>query len=246
VGEGGRKAEILGVQIDVMTVAESLAFICNAVQSGRRIRVVTANPELLLRVQRDGYMRRIIDQADLVVPDGAGVVWAGRYLGSMMKERVTGIDLSVRLLAEAQKQGWRVFFLGGKPGVAEKAAQRQRRTYPGLLLATHHGYFALEEEEAVIERIRRFKPHLLLVGFGVPYQEYWLARFPDLAAVSMGVGGTFDVLSGDLRRAPKWIQNICLEWLYRLVQEPKRLHRQKHLPRYIVEVFKQKQQQQQK
>lgn len=233
--------DILGVTINSVTMQESVETIRTALRQEHPLRVVTANPEMLVRSEKDAELREILNQADLVVPDGEGVVWAARYLGASMLERVTGIDLTLLLLEQAETNGWRVFFLGGKPGVADEAAAKVRQDFPKLSIQAHHGFFAVgQEEEKVLTFVRGFSPHILLAGMGQPRQEYWLSRYPDLAGVSMGVGGTFDVLSGHSKRAPRWIRRIRLEWLYRLVQEPKRLKRQLTLPLYMLKVGRQR------
>ncbi|MCL1789774.1 MAG: WecB/TagA/CpsF family glycosyltransferase [Peptococcaceae bacterium] len=239
---GQPQVKVLGVGIDGVTMEESVRFIRGALEEGRRLRVVTANPEMILRAESDEGLREILSQADFVVPDGEGVVWAARVLGSRLPERVTGIDLARRLLEEGATYGWRVFFVGGKPGVADEAAVRVRREFPGLMVGTHHGYFAADEEDEadVLALIREFRPDILLAGMGVPFQEVWLSKYPDLAGVRVGVGGTFDVFAGRAKRAPGWVQRLRLEWLFRLLREPKRFRRQLVLPRYMWRVIRQR------
>jgi N-acetylglucosaminyldiphosphoundecaprenol N-acetyl-beta-D-mannosaminyltransferase len=233
------RVNILGVSVDAVTMEDSVGVVREALGQGDRLRVVTANPEMILRAERDEALREIMARADLVVPDGEGVVWAARVLGAWLPERVTGIDLARRLLAEAHTYGWRVFFLGGQPGVADEAAAMMGRDFPGLEVGAHHGYFTVgQEEEGVLALIRDFHPEILLAGMGAPFQEFWLSRYPDLAGVSVGVGGTFDVFAGRVKRAPRWLRRLRLEWLYRLLREPKRLRRQLDLPRYMWRVLR--------
>ncbi|MDD4400470.1 MAG: WecB/TagA/CpsF family glycosyltransferase, partial [Desulfitobacteriaceae bacterium] len=216
---------------------ETVAYIRQAIREQRYIRVVTANPEMIYAAQHDQGLAELINSAEIVTADGIGVVWAVRKLGSSIKERVTGIDLVQALLPIAHSDKWRVFFLGGKPGVAESAAQKVSKDYPGLIWQAYHGYFQPPEEEQLLRRIKDFRPDLLLVGMGIPKQEYWIYTHQGLAAVSIGVGGSFDVLAGLVLRAPNWIRNWHLEWLYRIWREPWRWRRQLVLPRFVWQVF---------
>lgn len=231
------KVDVLGIFIDTLTMTETVAHIRQAIREQRYIRVVTANPEMIYAAQQNQELVELINSADLVTADGIGVVWAVRKLGSSIRERVTGIDLVQALLPIAHSDKWRVFFLGGKPGVAEAAAKKVSKVYPGLIWQAYHGYFQPSEEEKLLCRIKDFRPDLLLVGMGVPLQEYWIFAHQGLAAVSIGVGGSFDVLAGLVIRAPNWIQRWHLEWLYRIWREPWRWRRQLVLPRFVWQVF---------
>ncbi len=204
-------------------------------------QVVTLNAEMLYRAQHDASFRDLVNQADLVVPDGHGVIWAGRRLGCPFPERVTGIDLIHALAAHAAREKWRVFLLGAAPGVAEAAALNLRRQYPGLRVAgTEHGYFPEAETLAVIRKIRAARPDLLLVALGSPKQEFfiWVHRQELGALVAIGVGGSFDVLAGRLRRAPPFFRRLRLEWFYRILQEPARWRRALVLPRFVWMVLR--------
>lgn len=265
-----RRVNILGVEVDCLTMPEVLeqiaAFIEAGVLAGEEAfrgkdfpagsdaavprHVVTLNAEMAYRAYQDAKLREVLRSADLVTPDGAGVVWAGRVLGGAVSERVTGIDLVHFLMPLAAAQGWRVFLLGGAPGVAEEAAQRLAERFPGLcIVGTHHGYFARgsAEEEGVLEMIERADPHLLLVGMGSPRQEFWIREQIDAGRlkvpVSIGVGGSLDVIAGRLRRAPAWMQKRRLEWLWRLLQQPSRWRRMLALPAFTVSVWRQGQRQ---
>lgn len=231
---------ILGTYINPVNLKESIQIIKKAVMDGNTIRIVTANPEIIYQSTEDITLQTIINTADLVVPDGIGVVWAARQLGIDIKERVTGIDLTEKILEEGNKNGWRVFLLGSRPGIAEIAISKLYKKYPGITFSCYHGYFSKEDEPEVIRRIRAFAPKILLVGLGAPLQEYWNMENKELAIVSMGVGGTIDVLAGKISRAPRWVRAIGMEWLYRLVREPYRISRQKKIPYFIKEVFNQK------
>ncbi|NLI91050.1 MAG: WecB/TagA/CpsF family glycosyltransferase [Peptococcaceae bacterium] len=231
---------ILGTRIDNVGLDDCLIFIFEALAKGHEIRIVTANPELIYRAQKDNELLEILDSADMVLPDGIGVVWAARQLGGVLKERVTGIDLTYEILKEGDRCRWRIFMLGAKPGIAEKAAIEQSQKYPGIIFDSHHGYFTQEEEPFVLEKIRRFNPDILLTGLGAPRQEVWNYRNKGIAKVRIGVGGTIDVLSGQVRRAPRFFQENNLEWFYRLLKEPSRISRQSILPLYVLKVLQTK------
>lgn len=233
------KVDILGITVDTYSMQETVEQIRQAVEGQISMRVVTANPEMIYASERNVRLKKLINSADIVTADGIGVVWAARRLGTPVVERVTGIDLVHGLFPIAQVGKWRIFFLGGKPGVAEQAANQVVLKHPGITWEAMHGYFSTEEEPAVLEKIRRFQPDVLLVGLGAPRQEYWIAEHPRLATVSIGVGGSFDALAGIVVRAPKRIQDLHVEWLYRLWKEPWRWKRQAVLPRFVIEVLKQ-------
>lgn len=202
--------------------------------------MVTLNVEILYRAWHDHALRDVLNQADLVVPDGHGVVWAGRRLGKFLPERVTGIDLIQALADRAAREGWRLYLLGAAPGVAGEAAARLVAGHPGLIVAgTGHGYFSEQEAWSVVERIRSARADLLLVALGSPKQELFIEKYRrELGpGVAIGVGGSFDVLSGRLRRAPLVFQRLKLEWLYRLLQEPSRWRRVLVLPRFVLAVW---------
>jgi N-acetylglucosaminyldiphosphoundecaprenol N-acetyl-beta-D-mannosaminyltransferase len=202
--------------------------------------VATCNAEMVMIAGRDAELARILANASLVVPDGAGVVWAARHLGHPVPERVAGFDLAQALLSRAAEKGWRVFFFGGMPGIAARAGEVAVKRWPGLKVAgVRDGYFAPAESAGIAAAIRDSKPHILLAALGVPKQEKWLAEHAaELAVpVAMGVGGTFDVMAGAARRAPLWMQRAGLEWLYRLGCEPRRIGRMMALPRFVLRVM---------
>jgi N-acetylglucosaminyldiphosphoundecaprenol N-acetyl-beta-D-mannosaminyltransferase len=231
------RIDILGITVDTYSMQETVERIRQAVDNQVQLRVVTANPEMIYASVRDHRLKNLINSADVVTADGIGVVWAARRLGTPVQERVTGIDLIQALFPVANAGKWRLFFLGGKPGVAEQAANQVVQKYPGIAWDAQHGYFSEEEESCVLEKIRIFKPDVLLVGLGAPRQEYWIVEHPGLAEVSVGVGGSFDALAGIVIRAPKRIQELQLEWLYRLWKEPWRWKRQAVLPCFAWKVF---------
>lgn len=241
-----REIDMLGVRVDALPFRGALARVQGWLgEDGKGVcrHVVTANPEIVMIAQEVVGLAQALDHADLVVADGMGLVWASRILGTPLPHRIAGIDLTTALLAAIAKTGERVFLLGAKPGVAQKAADRLATRFPGLqIVGTHHGYFHSDEEAAVIERIESTRPHLCLVALGVPRQELWIAqmrrRLP--VRVMIGVGGALDVFAGEANRAPVWMQEIGLEWLYRLLQEPWRIRRMQVLPRFAIRVLQER------
>lgn len=235
------KVNLLGAGIDALTMEEAVERVAGFVRSGRPHRIITLNPEFLYRAQFECRLLDLVNRADLVTPDGVGIVWACRVAGSPVPERVTGIDLMLRLAERAAAEGWRIFLLGAAPGVAEEAAERLRRAHPGLLVAgTHHGYFKEDEGAAVAGLVREARAGLLFVALGAPKQEFWIDRYLEEtgAAAAVGVGGSFDVIAGRVRRAPLWVRKLHLEWLSRLLREPARWRRQLVLPLFAWLVLK--------
>lgn len=231
--------EVLDVEIAAVTMEEAVALCASMAESGRPHFIATANAEMLMMAKRDAGLKRILRECDLVLPDGAGILWAGEQLGTPFPERVTGADLSDRLLCLAREKEWPVYFLGGAPGVAREAADRYMEKHGKFLLAgVHDGYFDEEEEKKIIREIRDNGTRLLLVGMGVPKQENWLCRHRDELGpvLGMGIGGVFDIMAGRLTRAPLWMQRHRLEWAYRLFLQPSRIGRMTALPKYMLAV----------
>ncbi len=229
------KTEILGVRFDDLTQQE-------AAQQGRQLLeedkfhyVVTPNPEFLLAAEKDPEFRRVLNAADLVLPDGIGVVYSAKILGTPLKERVPGIEFAEAMLSALNDMGGRLYLLGAKPGVAEEAGRRICARYPALVLCgTHDGYF--KDEQAILPEIAAAKPDLLFVCLGAPKQEKWMARWGQHtgAKLAIGLGGCLDVFAGNVQRAPERWQKMGLEWAYRLKKEPKRIGRMAKLPLVLV------------
>lgn len=235
------RVNLLGAGIDALGMEESVEQVAGFVRNGQPRRIMTLNPEFLYRAQFERELLDLVKRADLVTPDGVGIVWACRIAGSPVPERVTGIDLMLRLVEKAAAEGWRVYLLGGAPGVADEAAEKLRMVYPNLRVAgSHHGYFQENEGIKVAGEINKTKPDLLFVALGAPKQEKWIDRYLEKtgAAVAVGVGGSLDVLAGRVRRAPRWVRRLRLEWLYRLFREPSRWRRQLVLPLFAWMVIK--------
>jgi len=219
---------LLGVPIHAVTMAETLTWIEAAVNARAPRQICTANPEFLVTAQHDSEFHTVLNHADLVLPDGIGLLFAARWRGEHLPERVAGSDLIYRLAELAVRQHWRLYLLGAAEGVAERTAQVLQQRYPGLTIAgTYAGSPRVADEEAIIARICASPPDVLLVAYGAPAQDKWIARNVERlnVPVSMGVGGSFDFVAGVVRRAPLWAQRLNLEWLYRLWQQPWRVRR---------------------
>jgi len=232
--ESKETVEFLDLPVAALDMEEALAKIDAYVRARTPHMVVTSDSSAIVRAHRDEELAAIMRAADLVTPDGAGVVWMAKVLGLPIEHRVSGIDLIEKICARAAERGWSLYLLGGEPGVANEGAKRLNLRYPGLqIVGCMHGYFSPEEEPEVVADIAQRQPDLLFVGLGIPRQEKWIARhLRELGVpVSIGVGGAFDVLSGRLKRAPKWVQSAGLEWLYRTLRQPQRLPRLLALPR---------------
>jgi N-acetylglucosaminyldiphosphoundecaprenol N-acetyl-beta-D-mannosaminyltransferase len=234
------RATVLGVGIDKLTMDEAVARVREFIDKGSPRLVATANAEMVMLAQSDAKLAAILASADLVVPDGAGVVWAARYHGQAVAERVAGFDLTQRLLALAAQSGYRVYFFGGAPGVAEAAAVIAQQRYPGVrIVGIRNGFFQDSDQAAIINEIHQAAPHILLAALGIPKQEKWLhCHLSGLGVpVCIGVGGTFDVMAGVVKRAPRWMQQAGLEWLYRLLRQPQRFGRMLALPKFVWRVL---------
>ena len=203
------------------------------------VLIATANAEMIMRATHDKELRDILNAAALVVPDGAGTVWAAHHLGYQMPERVAGYDLAQELMRLAPARKRRIYFFGSAPGVADKAKKKAEELYPGIeIVGTRNGYFKEADEPAIIADIKEKKPDLLLAALGVPKQEKWLNAHKEELGVplSIGVGGTLDVMAGVMKRAPRWMQKAKLEWLFRGMLQPKRAGRLLALPKFVLKV----------
>jgi N-acetylglucosaminyldiphosphoundecaprenol N-acetyl-beta-D-mannosaminyltransferase len=202
-------------------------------------QIVTLNALMYNHSLRDSALARAVSGAAIVVADSVGIAWAARLLNNVRVERAPGIDLINDLCALAVDRKYSVFLLGSREGVAAKAARSLQARFPGLIVAgTHHGFFAAVDEPALFGSIGRARPDMLLVGLDVPRQDTWIAENKDLLGVPviMGVGGSFDVISGDLKRAPRWMRRAGMEWLFRLALQPWRLVRIKDLPIFVMHI----------
>lgn len=229
------RTDILGVGFDDLTLEEAAAAGAALAEAQGFHYAVTPNPEFLLAARKDPSFRQALLDADLVLADGVGVVYSAKLLGRPLKGRVPGIEFAQALMGWMARHGKRLFLLGAKPGVAELAAANLRDRYPGLLLCgTHDGYF--KEDEPVVQAIRESGADVVFVCLGAPKQEFWMIQHgPDTGAhLMVGLGGSLDVFAGVVERAPEGFQRLGLEWLHRLIKEPKRFGRMARLPLVLV------------
>jgi N-acetylglucosaminyldiphosphoundecaprenol N-acetyl-beta-D-mannosaminyltransferase len=228
------RARVLGVEIDNMTMGEAVKKAEDLITSKTAGLIVTPNPEMIMASQRDVELTNIVNGAYLSIADGVGLMIAGRILGKRFKQRIAGIDMMLKLADVAREKGYRVFLLGGREGVAEKAAEALKANVVG----TFHGYSM--NDRLVTDRIKNAKPDILFVGLGSPRQEKWAAKHLKELNVPlvMCVGGSFDVIAGRVRRAPLFMRKIGLEWFWRLIQEPGRWRRMTVLPKFILSVIR--------
>ena len=232
--------KILGVPVHSYTMNEVVDALDKKIQEQEQTFVVTANAEIIMSCQEDKAYNDIVCNAEVVLPDGAGAVWAGRHLGNKVPERVAGFDLYLELMDLCAKKGYKAFFFGSAPGVAETAKEVCEKRYPGVqIVGTRNGYFKDLDEPEIIKQINDSGAQLLFAALGAPKQEKWLANHRDKlnAIVLMGIGGSFDVLAGKMERAPKWMQDASLEWLFRLYKQPSRFMRMMALPKFVMEVY---------
>lgn len=232
------KIKLAGIKIDNVSLEESQEKLHNLVQSKKPSQIVTPNPEIIVAAQNDSELREIVNNAALCLPDGISMVVVSKILGNPFKERVAGIDFMMKSIVNAERLGYKIFLLGGEPGISATAAQKLKKQFPKLIIiGAENGYF--KDEQLIIDKIRSAKPDILFVGLGAGRQERWIAKnLTKLnVPVCVGVGGAMDVISGNKSRAPKIIQMLYIEWLYRLFKEPWRWKRQLALPKFLWFVF---------
>ena len=224
---------VLGTEIDRISFSEAIELALNCMEHRRGDYVVTPNSEIVLRARKERELNAALSSAALLLPDSVGIELACRILGTPIEERIPGIDFASVLFAHMAKRGKSVFFLGAKEGVAERAASALLKSFPGIVIAgTENGYFEPSDEEKLIGRINAASPDLLLVCLGAPKQELWMYHNASRLRVGLmaGLGGALDVFSGDIPRAPTVWRKSGLEWLFRLLHEPKRMKRTIKLP----------------
>jgi len=231
---------ILGVPVHDVTHDETLHWIATWIRRGGAHQIATVNPEFVMAARHNPSFAAALERADLCLADGVGITLAARYLGHPLRERVTGIELVEGLAGRAAAKGWRIFLLGAAPGVAERAAEVLADRYPGLIICgTYAGSPIRDKEQPIAHMVRESGADVLLVAYGAPAQDLWLARNLEQtgAAVGIGVGGTFDYVAGVVRRAPAWACHLGLEWLVRLLRQPWRWRRQLALPHFALLVL---------
>ncbi len=240
---GHNPVMLLGMRIDRVTMEDALALIDSYITERTPRHILTADASMVVTAQDDDEFGAIAKRADLVTPDGAGILWATRHIGSPVTAKVSGVVLAERLVDLSRTTGYRIFFFGAAPGVAEEARARMLARYPGAqIVGFRDGFFQKGDEAQVVEQIRAAKPDILLVALGIPKQEKFINRHKIALGVPVliGVGGTFDVMSGTVKRAPVWMQNAGLEWLHRLAANPKKISKVAMLPDFVRRVLTEK------
>lgn len=235
------RVSILGIPVDRVTMDEALARIDGFVADGGPHLVVTADSSGIVAAQTDAFFKDLLLHADLVTPDSVGILWAAKRQGMPIEARVSGVDLVDALCARSADKGYRIFFLGAEPGVAEMAAERLRLRHPGCrIVGARHGYFPPESDEVVAREVAEAKPDILFVAMGIPRQEKFILATQEIigAKVAMGVGGSLDVFSGRTRRAPRLFQRMKLEWLWRLMLNPRKYQKVRALPQFVWMVLR--------
>lgn len=234
------KTNILGVNIACLTKADAVQKLQHFLSIDKHHVVITPNPEIVMKATKDRELLAIINQSDLVVPDGIGIVIASKFTKNKVPERVPGIELAVDFFEAAKylASPLTVYILGSQPGVAEQAKENLENKYQNIkIIGFHSGYFDHQQELIIIKQIQTLEPNLLLVGLGAPKQEKWIWQNKSLPVkISMGVGGSIDVFAGVVNRAPALFIKLNLEWFYRVLKEPKRIFRLRVLPVFVFKV----------
>jgi N-acetylglucosaminyldiphosphoundecaprenol N-acetyl-beta-D-mannosaminyltransferase len=232
---------LLGIPVHHLTTAAALNQVAGFMAERRLHQLATVNPEFIMTAQRDSEFRRILNQADLCLADGVGLLLASRWRGQPLPERIAGSEFVYHLAQLAAGQGWRLFLLGAAPGVAEEAAAILQAHYPGLIIAgVYAGAPGPAENDAIVRRINESRADILLVAYGAPQQDKWIGRNRDsftTVRVALGVGGSLDFVTGRAVRAPRWLRKLGLEWLHRLYHEPWRWRRMLALPRFALAIL---------
>lgn len=243
-----KKIDMMGTRINNVTMDEAVNTCEKKVNNGEQFVIYTPNSEIIMMANRDEEFKELLNKSDLNIPDGIGLIYASKIKKHPLKEKVAGYDLTVNLIKLANEKGLKIYFVGGKPGVAEKASQNIKKDFPnvnivgvsdGYFKGTHLGMQGHEEEKRLIADINDKAPDMLFVGFGAKKQERWIEYNKNLinAKIIVGNGGTFDGLSGEVKRAPDIYIKLGLEWFYRLMKEPKRIKRQILLPQFMLKVI---------
>lgn len=235
------RIHIMGLPVDRITYKRWLELIDEWIKGDTRAHhVCTTNPEFVVMAQHDELFWHILQRADLCLADGVGLMWAANWLKTPLPQRVTGSDGTVYIAEEGAKRGWKIFFLGAEDGIAQQAADILKERFDGLnIVGTYAGSPSPEDEHAIVERVNASGADILLVAYGAPQQDKWIARnLPRLeVSMAMGVGGSFDYIAGKVPRAPERMRQLGLEWLYRLYKQPWRIKRMMRLPRFVVGVI---------
>lgn len=234
--------DILGLHFTKKNFNDMIGIISERIHEHKKSFIVTANPEIVMHSLEDEEYRQVLDKADYIVPDGIGIIIASKIVGSPLKERVTGYDLMISLLQKADKDGLSIFLLGGQEEINDEAANNIRNTYSNVkIVGQQHGFFDLNDPQ-MAEKIEQLSPDIIFVALGFPRQEKWIGQHYSTftKGIFIGVGGSIDVLSGRVKRAPVIWQKMKVEWLYRLIKQPSRWRRMLALPRFMLSVLKPK------
>lgn len=235
------KVEILGVPFSKLTMKETLDLLEKTLQDNRDkpFHLITANPEFVVGAMQEPILEEIAAEADLITPDGIGIVMASRWYGDPVPERVAGYDLLLQLLEEGNRKKWSFYFLGSSEEVSELATDKIKERYPNLILAGRHNGFFKDKEAEVMAEINAVKPDFLIVALGAPRQEVWIHQKKAFlhTKIAIGVGGSLDVIAGKVKRAPLFWQKLNLEWFYRLISQPSRWKRQLALPKFALKAY---------
>lgn len=242
------KVIICGIDIDNITMKDTIKKVEGYLKEDIPRRIYTPNTEIVMEAKDSKDLRDILNQGDLIIPDGIGLIYGSKLRKKPLKERVTGFDLSIEILKIANENNYSLYLLGGKEGVTKEAAENIKKEYPNIRIAGYHnGYFKgthigienSDEEKIIKDEIKNAKTDILFVGLGFPKQESWINdHINDLnIKLAIGNGGTMDIISGNSKRAPEIYQKLGLEWLYRLIKEPSRIKRQILLPKFIFYVL---------
>jgi len=231
---------IKDIRVDNLSKDDILAKLPLVIKQRKQLHIITLNSLMFYETQRKKELKDLINSAEIVTPDGAGILWAARVLGYKLKERVTGYELFLRFLNWANDNKSSVFLLGARQKVLDKVVFLITRSYKNIRIAgKHHGYFDKKRENEIVEAIRKVRPDFLFVGMGFPQQEIFIYNFREEinVPIMIGIGGSFDVFAGRKPRCPKWIGNIGLEWLFRVFTDIKYLPRIFKLPLFVIEIL---------
>lgn len=238
-----KRIRILGVPVDNVTLEGAYKVFLDFINNDRTYTIYTPNPEIIIKATEDVEFKDVLASGDLIVPDGMGLIYASKFLNLGLQSRVAGIDLMAKMLNYLASTKGSAYLFGAKNNIIEAASQNIESKYPNIkILGYSSGYFDDDEEQKIIADINEKKPDVLFVGLGAPKQEKWIHKNKKIlnAKVIIGVGGSFDVYSGHIKRAPKIVQKSGFEWLYRVILDPKRFKRLIFLPKFIVKVLKEK------
>lgn len=237
---------LLNGRVDSLSLSQALSFVEEKIRCGDFLQIITVNSLMLLETEKDAELAEVFNSAEMVVADSVGIILAARLHGFRIQERIPGIDLIFSLCELAEKKGWKIFLLGSLPGIAEGGGKMLKNRFPNLFVCgCAHGYFSAREEEMLLKEMKEKKPQLIFVGLGSPHQEKWIhQRLSTLwqrgsGMCAMGIGGSLDVISGRLPRAPIWMRRMGLEWLFRFLQEPWRWRRILKLFLFFYKVLRQ-------